>query len=92
MQVLISGGLGEAETGGPSINMVPKTGGNRYNGSFFYSTAGDWSSSNNLDDPPCACGRLLADRTRKEFVDERCAECDGLFVPDFDTDDDPSFI
>ena len=28
MQVLISGGLGEAETGGPSINIVPKSGGN----------------------------------------------------------------
>jgi hypothetical protein len=26
MQVLISGGLGEAETGGPSINIVPKSG------------------------------------------------------------------
>jgi len=50
MQVLISGGLGEAETGGPSINMVPKSGGNRYSGSAFYSTAGDWSSSDNLDD------------------------------------------
>jgi hypothetical protein len=49
MQVLISGGLGEAETGGPSINMVPKLGGNRYSGSAFYSTAGDWSSSDNLD-------------------------------------------
>ena len=33
MQVLISGGLGEAETGGPSINIVPKSGGNEFRGS-----------------------------------------------------------
>ena len=33
MQVLISGGLGEAETGGPSINIVPKSGGNQFRGS-----------------------------------------------------------
>ncbi|MBI4521405.1 MAG: TonB-dependent receptor [Gemmatimonadetes bacterium] len=50
MQVLISGGLGEAETGGPSINIVPKSGGNQFNGSAFYSTSGDWATSNNVDD------------------------------------------
>jgi hypothetical protein len=50
MQVLISGGLGEAETGGPSINIVPKSGGNQYRGSAFYSMSGDWATSNNLDD------------------------------------------
>src|SRR5262245_15071835 len=50
IQVLISGGLGEAENGGPAINMVPKTGGNRFNGSGFYSGAGDWAMSSNLDD------------------------------------------
>jgi hypothetical protein len=50
MQVLISGGLGEAETGGPSINIVPKSGGNDFRGNAFYSTSGDWATSNNLDD------------------------------------------
>ena len=30
MQVLISGGLGESETGGPSINIIPKSGGNEF--------------------------------------------------------------
>jgi hypothetical protein len=50
MQVLVSGGLGEAEQGGPSINLVPRSGGNSFNGSAFYSTAGSWSSSNNIDD------------------------------------------
>jgi hypothetical protein len=50
MQVLVSGGLGEAEQGGPSINLVPRSGGNSFNGSAFYSGAGSWSSSNNIDD------------------------------------------
>jgi hypothetical protein len=49
MQVLISGGLGEAETGGPSINIVPKSGGNQFRGLAFYSTSGDWAVSNNID-------------------------------------------
>jgi len=56
MQVLISGGLGEAETGGPSINIVPKSGGNDFRGSAFYSTSGDWAISNNVDDELRALG------------------------------------
>ena len=56
MQVLISGGLGEAETGGPSINIVPKSGGNEFRGSAFYSVSGDWATSNNLDDELRAYG------------------------------------
>jgi hypothetical protein len=40
MQVLISGGLGEAETGGPSINIVPKSGGKSSRGRPSYSTIG----------------------------------------------------
>ena len=56
MQVLISGGLGEAETGGPSINIVPKSGGNDFRGSAFYSTSGDWATSNNVDDELRALG------------------------------------
>ena len=50
MQVLISGGLGEAETGGPSINIIPKSGGNQFRGAAFYSTSGDWATSDNVDD------------------------------------------
>ena len=33
----LSGALGESETGGASINIVPRTGGNRYSGNFFTS-------------------------------------------------------
>jgi hypothetical protein len=49
-QVLISGALGESDTGGPSVNIVPKSGGNQFRGSAFFSTSGDWAASNNIDD------------------------------------------
>src|SRR5205823_165969 len=50
MQVTVSGALGEAENGGPQLNLVPKSGGNTFKGSAFYSGAGTWSTGNNLDD------------------------------------------
>ena len=37
MQVLVGGGLGESETGGPIANIIPKSGGNTYSGSAFFS-------------------------------------------------------
>ncbi|MBI4520850.1 MAG: TonB-dependent receptor [Gemmatimonadetes bacterium] len=46
----LSGGLGEAEIGGTQLNVVPKTGGNTFAGTFFGSTAGEWSQGSNLDD------------------------------------------
>src|SRR5438034_3451992 len=53
MQVSVSGTLGEAENGGPQLNLVPKTGGNTFRGSAFYSGAGKWSTGNNLDGGNC---------------------------------------
>ena len=50
IQVQISGGLGEVETGGPTMNIIPRTGGNRFSGSAFASSAGEWSRSENIDD------------------------------------------
>jgi hypothetical protein len=50
LQVSISGGLGEAEVGGPRMNIVPQSGGNSFSGSAFLNLAGDWSQSNNIDD------------------------------------------
>src|SRR5436190_3451262 len=50
MQVGLSGGLGETEMGGATVNFVPKTGGNTFSGSAFFSTAGKWSQSSNIDD------------------------------------------
>ena len=40
MQVSVSGSLGEAENGGPQVNLVPKSGGNTFSGSFFYQRRG----------------------------------------------------
>jgi hypothetical protein len=50
LTVNISGGLGESETGGPTMNIVPRSGGNRFSGQAFLSDAGDWSRSENIDD------------------------------------------
>ena len=50
MSVLVAGGLGESETGGPVMNFVPRSGGNGFAGQTFYNTAGRWSSGDNLDD------------------------------------------
>jgi hypothetical protein len=50
MQVLVSGALGEAENGGPQVNLIPKSGGNTFRGTGFYSGAGEWSTGTNLND------------------------------------------
>ena len=48
VSVLVSGGLGESETGGPTMNIVPRSGGNRFTGEAFYSDAGKWSNGDNV--------------------------------------------
>ena len=50
VQLTVAGGLGEADRGGPQFNIVPKTGGNTFTGTYFGSLAGEWSQSNNVDD------------------------------------------
>ena len=50
VQLTVAGGLGEADRGGPQFNIVPKTGGNTFAGTFFSNLAGSWSQSNNVDD------------------------------------------
>ncbi|MEP7305822.1 MAG: TonB-dependent receptor [Acidobacteriota bacterium] len=67
MQVLISGGLGESETGGPMINIVPKSGGNQFRGAGFFSTAGDWATSNNVDDQLRSFGITQPPTLRKNW-------------------------
>jgi hypothetical protein len=56
LQVTVSGGLGESQTGGPTMNIVPRTGGNNFSGQIFGSTAGEWSQGNNIDDDLRALG------------------------------------
>jgi hypothetical protein len=52
----LSGALGESETGGASINIVPRTGGNRFTGEFFTSYTGtklfDRNRGTHLSDTP----------------------------------------
>ena len=48
--VRVGGGLGETDTGGPIMNIVPRSGGNTFAGTAFISLAGDWSRGDNLND------------------------------------------
>jgi hypothetical protein len=50
VQLTVAGGLGEADRGGPQFNIIPKTGGNSFSGTYFGSLAGKWSQGNNVDD------------------------------------------
>jgi len=47
--VTLSGGLGEATTGGPQMNIVTKQGGNSFAGSFFISGTGDALQGSNIE-------------------------------------------
>jgi carboxypeptidase family protein len=48
--VVTTGGLGEAETGGPQINIVPRSGGNTPSGSFFLNFANGGMQGDNVTD------------------------------------------
>ena len=50
VSVVVSGGMGESDVGGPVMNLVPRSGGNKFAGQLFLNTGGDWSRSDNLDD------------------------------------------
>jgi hypothetical protein len=49
VQVSIAGGLAEVDRGGPAFNMIPRTGGNTFSGTYFINWAGDWSQGSNID-------------------------------------------
>ena len=46
--VVVGGGIGESDIGGPVMNIVSKSGGNSFKGSAFLNAAGTWSSASNL--------------------------------------------
>jgi hypothetical protein len=56
MQVLVSGGLGESEAGGPSVNLVPRSGGNAFRGSAFYAGTGNRLRDDNITPELAAIG------------------------------------
>ena len=43
----VSGSMGETETGGPVLNIVPRTGGNSLSGSFFAGVGPQWLQGSN---------------------------------------------
>ncbi len=56
VSVTVSGGMGETDIGGPTMNLVPRAGGNSFRGQGFFNSAGDWSRSDNLNDELRAVG------------------------------------
>ena len=54
--VVVGGGLGESDIGGPVMNLVPRSGGNAFGGNAFFNAAGGWSRGNNLTDDLRAIG------------------------------------
>jgi hypothetical protein len=52
VNIQVSGALGDSETGGASINIIPRTGGNRYTGDFNATyTQKSWFDANNGNYP-----------------------------------------
>ena len=61
----LSGGLGEATTGGPQMNIIAKQGGNRFAGSFFMSGTGSSFQGDNLTPEVQAKGLTAANSIQK---------------------------
>src|SRR5688572_13484597 len=63
--MITSGGLGEAEGGGPSLNVLPKAGGNRLSGTVFASGVTSGMVGSNFSDELKARGLSTPGETRK---------------------------
>src|SRR5262252_7756834 len=61
----LAGGLGEATTGGPQMNIVGKQGGNRFAGGFFISGTGDKFQGSNLSADNIAHGLTATGNIQK---------------------------
>ena len=60
INITVGGGLGESDIGGPLMNIIPRSGGNNFNGTIFLNTAGDWSSGDNIDSQITALNPTIA--------------------------------
>jgi hypothetical protein len=80
VNLTLTGGLGEAEVGGTLVNIIPKTGGNTYKGTFFGSLAGSWSQGSNLDDRLRSFGLTDSAKLYKNF--DVSQSLGGPFVKD----------
>ena len=67
MQVMVGGGLGESETGGPVANIIPRSGGNTFSGSAFFSGTQSNLQSDNITDDLQAQGIPTAPTVRKNW-------------------------
>jgi hypothetical protein len=63
--MITSGGLGEAEGGGPALNIVPKEGGNAVRGSFFAAGVTEGMIGSNYSDELRSRGLTTPGETRK---------------------------
>jgi hypothetical protein len=63
--MITSGGLGEAEGGGPALNIVPKEGGNTVRGSFYSAGVTEGMVGSNYSDELRARGLTTPGETRK---------------------------
>src|SRR5262245_53099243 len=61
----LTGGLGEATTGGPQMNIIPKQGGNNFSGSFFISGTGDAFQGDNISEENIAQGLKATNSIKK---------------------------
>jgi hypothetical protein len=67
VNVTTSGGLGEAETSGPIMNFVPKTGGNTVHGSFFSSGSNSAMQGDNFTPELRAAGLVAPSSLQKAW-------------------------
>jgi len=63
----LMGALGEAATGGPQMNILPRTGGNRYAGTYFTSYAGEGWQTDNLTPAHVAAGLRATGKLLKSW-------------------------
>src|SRR5215467_13461249 len=64
---ITSGGLGETETAGLTMNIVPKTGGNKISGSVFFSGTGQNLQANNVTSELAQQGLAAATPLQKVY-------------------------
>lgn len=65
--ITTSGGLGEAETGGVVLNVIPREGGNVFRGSFFGTFANSSFQANNLTPALRAAGLPAPNRLKNTY-------------------------
>ena len=72
VSVQISGALGESETGGASINIIPRTGGNRFTGNYFLTyTQGDFNTNGDVRDGAVVRRFVVLEEQRRSSRDQQ---------------------